>query len=59
VVTKDSSKLSVGGAYSGAASSKVLDTIVFHFAVPDLNDSQEQRNLDSQSLFGDDGALSY
>jgi len=54
VVTKDSSKLSVGGAYSGAASSKVLDTIVFHFAVPELNDSQEQRNLDSQSLFGDD-----
>jgi hypothetical protein len=54
VVTKDSSKLSVGGAYSGAASSKVLDTIVFHFAVPELTDSQEQRNLDSQALFGDD-----
>lgn len=54
VVTKDSSKLSVGGAYSGAASSKVLDTIVFHFAVPELKDSEEQRNLDSQALFKDD-----
>lgn len=54
VVTTDSSKLSVGGSYAGSSKSEVLDTIVFHFAVPDLDASEEDRNLDAQSMFKDD-----
>lgn len=55
VVTKDTSKLSVGGAYAGSAKTEVMDTIVFHFAVPDLDASQDDRNSWSQQMFADDG----
>lgn len=55
VVTKDTEKLSVGGAYAGSSKSQVLDTVVFHFAVPSLDLGEEERNLESQSLFEDDG----
>ena len=55
IVTKDSSKLSVGGKSTTSLSGKVLQTISFHYAIPDLKLSQEDRNLDSQSLFKDDG----
>lgn len=55
IVTKDTSKLSVGGAYAGSAKTEVMDTIVFHFAVPDLDASQDDRNSWSQQMFADDG----
>lgn len=55
IVTKDSSKLSVGGKSTTSQSGKVLQTISFHYAIPDLKLSQEDRNLDSQALFADDG----
>jgi hypothetical protein len=54
VVTKDTSKLSVAGTASGDARTKILDTIVFHFAVPDLDAPQEQRDYDAQAMFEDD-----
>lgn len=54
VVTKDTEKLSVGGEYAGSSRTEVLDTIVFHFAVPDLDASEEDRTLDAQSMFKDD-----
>ena len=55
VVTKDTSKLSVGGAYAGSSATQILDTIVFHFAVPDLGASQDERDSWSQQMFADDG----
>jgi len=57
IVTKDTSKLSVGGKSTTSSSGKVLQTISFHYALPDLNLAQEDRNLDSQSLFKDDGVI--
>jgi len=54
IVTKDSSKLSVGGKSTTSSTGKVLQTISFHYALPDLDLPQEDRNIDSQSLFKDD-----